>query len=386
MEAEAIPSDSPVISDVGPDEEIAFHFADTRQRTIVASMFIFVAVVGTIGNFLVILAVIVSKKLRTATNAFVVNLAVADLLTALCVPWNAVALLGFEGLPVPEPICSIAAGVMFTCVGCSLYTLASIAINRLILITKPLHVYRKLFQPKLIGFSIVLIWVIPFCLAVVPPLFDAGALGYNEKYHTCSGKSAHKNSNTFDVIQAVGLYPIPLITIIGCYITIYIHVRKHVQKMRRKEREGTELSYSASGSFVDNSKSPTRPLSSANSKVPNNNLNSTVRRDNRSKLSRRQVEITKNLFYVVCAFFICLTPYSVCLVYDDSDPAVPYAGAFVLFNSCINPIIYATKHPYFKKVFKCILLCRWQNIPEPASFVRSLRSSKDNCCGNSSCL
>lgn len=135
------------------------------------------------------------------------------------------------------------------------------------------------------------------------------------------------------------------------------------------------------------SKSPTRPLSSNNSKIPNNNLNSTIRRENRSKLSRRQVEITKNLFYVVCAFFICLTPYSVCLVYDASDPAVPYTGAFVLFNSCINPIIYATKHPYFKQVFKCILQCKFQDVPEPASFVRSLRSSKEvNCCGNTSCL
>lgn len=250
--ADANPSLPSVVEE--HEEEIPFRFSDTRQRTIVASMFIFVAIIGTLGNFLVIFAVILSKKLRTATNAFVVNLAVADLLTALWVPWNAVALLGFGGLPVPETFCTVAAGVMFTCVGCSLYTLASIAINRLILITRPLHVYKRLFQPKFIVTSIVFIWLIPLCLAILPPFFGAGELGYNEKYHTCSGKSAHKNSNTYDVIQALGLYPIPLLTIIGCYVTIYAHVRKHVQKMRRKEREGTELSYSASGSFVENNR------------------------------------------------------------------------------------------------------------------------------------
>lgn len=229
MDADTNCSDSFVIDD--SEEDIPFIFSDTRQRAIVASMFLFITVSGTIGNSLVILSVFVSKKLRTTTNVFVVNLAVADLLTSLCVPWNAVTLLGFNGLPIPEMICSIAAGVLFTCIGCSLYTLTSIAIYRVVLITRPFQVYRKEINRKVIAIIIVFIWIMPCCVVIIPPFFNIGELGYNRKYFTCSGKSSHHNSNTYDLIVAAALYPIPLITIIGCYSVIYIYLRRHLKKM-----------------------------------------------------------------------------------------------------------------------------------------------------------
>lgn len=92
-------------------------------------------------------------------------------------------------------------------------------------------------------------------------------------------------------------------------------------------------------------------------------------------LSKRQIEITKNLFYVLCAFLICISPYLFVLLLDDKQgaPFVPYAATILMFNSCINWVIYATKHPYFKNIFKAILLCRWKTIPEPIDSVREGR-------------
>lgn len=239
MDAETNSSDPSVIDD--SEKDVTFVFSDTRQRVIVASMFLFIAVAGTIGNSLVILSVLASKKLRTTTNAFVVNLAVADLLTSLCVPWNAVTLLGFNGLPIPEMICSIVAGVLFTCIGCSLYTLASIAIYRVALITRPFQVYRKEFNRKMVAIIIVLIWIIPCCVVIIPPFFDIGELGYNRKYFTCSGKSSHHNSNIFDLIVAAALYPIPLVTIIACYSAIYISLRRHLKRMHNLQTERVQM-------------------------------------------------------------------------------------------------------------------------------------------------
>ncbi len=49
--------------------------------------YIFILVTGTIGNFMVILVVVKRPQMRTITNIFIMNLAVADLLVIVfCVP------------------------------------------------------------------------------------------------------------------------------------------------------------------------------------------------------------------------------------------------------------------------------------------------------------
>ncbi|XP_001197036.2 alpha-1A adrenergic receptor [Strongylocentrotus purpuratus] len=374
-----------------------FRFTNYTQRAIVATMFIIACVLGTAGNSLVILAVVFSKKLRTITNVFVVNLAVADLLTSLILPWNAVALLSRDGWPLHEWVCSAAAGILFTCVGCSTYTLASIALNRCILITKRLQSYQAIFKIRNLAIWISLTWIIPFVLCVIPGFVGLGQLGYNAKYSTCSQQSKHEYSNYYDILQALGIYPIPLVIIVVCYIKIFLHVRHHLRSMLSTSvscpsSNDNELSSSVNDTSVPhvNRISCKAPPSKQNGTSNNNpqrisNHNASITSSHsslRGRQLRRQVEITKNLFYVVCAFLICLTPYSVCLLYDDSDPFVPYAAAIVFCNSCINPIIYATKHPYFKKVFRCILTCKCSDIPEAADVIKRVsKKTKNNRTG-----
>ena len=134
---------TPDNSTTSPVPTVEFLFDDPVQRIIVAVMFLIAALVGSVGNTIVIIAVCLSRKLRTVTNVFVVNLAVADLLTSLFVPWNAVALLSLDGWPLPFWICSVAGAITYLCISASFYSLASIAVNRFILITKGLHAYQR---------------------------------------------------------------------------------------------------------------------------------------------------------------------------------------------------------------------------------------------------
>ncbi|KAJ8038599.1 hypothetical protein HOLleu_16063 [Holothuria leucospilota] len=41
---------------------------------------------------------------------------------------------------------------------------------------------------------------------------------------------------------------------------------------------------------------------------------------------------------------------------------VNHTKILVVLNSCLNPILYAVKHPHFRQVFRCIVLCRWKDI------------------------
>ncbi|XP_072041865.1 melatonin receptor type 1A-like [Amphiura filiformis] len=323
-----------------------FVFDDMTQRYVVAIVVLCTSVLGILGNSLVILSVILSKKLKIVSNVFVVNLAVSDLCTSLCTPWNALALISHHGWPIHPKVCTVAAGILFVCVGCSLYNLASIAIDRYVVITRLYMVDKTLYPKWVLAIWIALTWLIPFCVFILPPLHGIGGLGYNSKYCSCSQLSSVENSNTYDVITSVGLYPIPLIIIITSYATIYYHIRKHTRNL-------LSLSKGVKGS--KESKEVT------------------------SRLKHRQVQITRNMFYVVCAFFFCITPYGISLVVDSSDPAVPYVATLLLMNSCINPLIYA-KHPLFRNVYGKILTCMWKEVihEETDSIIRMRTMAQAN--------
>ncbi|XP_022091517.1 beta-4C adrenergic receptor-like [Acanthaster planci] len=321
-----------------------FRFDDMRQRIVVSCLFALISVLGTAGNSLVIVAVILSRKLRTATNVFVVNLSLADLFTCLVLPWNVVALLSPDGWPIDGAVCAIAAVVIFTCVSCSVYTLAAIAINRFVIITRPMHKYKAYYSRWKLVLMVVLTWGISLFIAVIPLLFGLGELGYDDKYGTCTHKTSHPLSDYYSLTQALLIYPVPMVTIVVCYVAVFRHVRNHARNITEQ----------------------------ADSSSTQSQFTQPVRRESshRQNISRRQVEITKNLFYVVCAFILCITPYCAALVIPRSEPFIPWAGAIILANSCINPAIYATKHPYFKQVIGAIVRCRLSAIPEPSSCLK----------------
>ncbi|XP_022109233.1 melatonin receptor type 1B-A-like [Acanthaster planci] len=341
-----------------------FEFSDYKQRVIVAILYLIMALLGIFGNTLVIIAVLLSKKLRTATNAFVVSLSVADLLTCLVLPWNAAAALGRDGPPFGEWVCSVVAVVQSTTIGCSTYTLAAIGLQRLLLITRP-PTYHAIYTRKKMAAWLVVTWLVPFLFTLVPPLLDVGEVGYNRKYHHCGFTSSHERSNDYDLIIAGGLYPLPLVTILVCYVLIWRHLRRHARNVTTSSEETTE-SASMNLSTVCDSVGATKGRSLRRSPTPHGTLNA-------AKVNRSQNEITKNMFYIVCAFMVCLTPFAICLFYDDSDPFLPYASAILVFNSCINPLIYATKHRVFHVVFGCIIRRKWDSIPEPSEFLKAMR-------------
>ncbi|XP_038073976.1 alpha-1D adrenergic receptor-like [Patiria miniata] len=326
-----------------------FRFEDPVQRIIIGCVYCLVAVVGFAGNSMVILAVILSRKLQTRTNAFVVNLALADLVTCSTAPFIALSLFSMNGWPLPLIVCSVMAGLFYTSLACSIINLALIAINRFVLITKSSKTYRSVYTPKKIAAMLVFTWGYPALVSCFP-LFGIGKWGYSEKYKTCTQDTSHKNTGLFSLLGSVLVYPIPLIILFVCYFKIYRHITGHMRKMSGKGVELAETSNSATAS--------TKRLS----------------RNRPASFSKRQVEITKNLFYVVCAFVACLAPFAITIMIPPSDPVIPWTATIIIFNSAVNPIIYGAKHPHFKEVFRHMLRCRYHLIPEPSGFLRKIRS------------
>ena len=366
------------------DYEYDFVFDDYDQHIVVAIAFLIAAILGLFGNCLVIISVFVSKKLRTVTNAFVVNLSIADLLTSLMIPFNVVVLLSHDEYPMKDWGCGVVAGVLFTCIGTSLFTLASIALNRLLLITRPMKTYKIVYSPFYTGIWIASTWIIPLCINIIPPLAGVGELGTSQKYRMCVHKSKHPLKETYDYIQVIGLFPIPLVVLIVSYVWIYIHLRRHTNKLikhgYRDRRASLNMSESGTGTLTSTIQSSSVTPNNGNNNISIISSPTITIREKQIKSAKkkrmhrkRDNKITKNMFLVFIAFIVCFVPTAVQLFSDDFKEIVPYATALLLINACVNPIIYGFKHPYFNEVFRDLLTCRYDRIPEKSEGFKNLR-------------
>ncbi|XP_038044666.1 melanopsin-like [Patiria miniata] len=316
---------------VWTSEEPFKTYRNYYERQIIASMTILISILGIIGNTLVITAVPLSKKLRTVTNVFVLNLSVSDLLSCLFLPWDAVAVLSEDGWPLQQAnwLCSMTAFVLITGNNCTVNTLALIAINRWIGITKTHATTRRIYTRRNIACMLVVAWFFPLCSALVPVFTDFGEFGYEPRYSSCLWVRDNPYTHLYGLILGVCFFPIQLIIITLCYAAIYRYVIK--TSRRTVGRDVTTVSGTVNG------------------------IGSGIRK----QLWQRKVAVTKNLAYVVLAYIILRTPSVVALIplgFDWSIRMTPYAAKITFFGCCINPMIYATSHPDFKEALS--FMCR----------------------------
>ncbi|XP_071784330.1 rhodopsin, GQ-coupled-like [Asterias amurensis] len=321
------------------------------ERVGVAILLLIIFVLGTVGNGIVILAVALSKDLQTIPNVFVVSLAVADLCYCLLLPFSSVVpLLSRDGWR-SETLCFLLALMAFTSVGSSLYNLACIALNRLFVIKGPVKAHEWLFTTKKIIIMVAGTWVIPLAAMLVPPAFGIGALGYDEQDNTCSDIDTHLRFMDYHLIQVFCFYPIPLLILTISYSLVFIHVKRHFKHREESFRSSHEMTdFQADDEMQEQV---------------------TVRFKKRA--NRQQLQITKNLFIVTCLFVVCFSPYSVALLVTSNSRTLLFSSVLFTFNSCVNPIVYTVNHPRFNVVIRCILGCRFKDIPKPSGLLVSTR-------------
>ena len=380
-----------------------FVFEDYTQRTILAVISSVVFVVGITGNTLVFLAVTLSRSLRSPTNWFVVNLAFADISTCLCLPFQILATMSTRGWLLPGWICSVAGGVIFMSAGCSIVNLALIAYNRWYLLTRSNEAFRKLYKTKKIIAMMAFAWFYGFLINIFPTLVGIGRLGYSDNYKTCTDDITAPTARYYGTIQGVGMFVLPSIVIVTCYISIYRFIIRHDRMMKSVTRKvdvrlneseahtSPTVTSFVSSSYADTSDPLTEPkrpatLQIQDSPPPANHQDivlasldpdAEVKRPPEikkasSELKRRQNAITKRMGVIACAFFACYLPCAICSSLSGSltDPALPWAQLLVITNSCLNPLLYARTMPSFRRVMACIMRCRFGAIPEPIAFLR----------------
>ncbi|XP_020905031.1 octopamine receptor-like [Exaiptasia diaphana] len=286
-------------------------FAD--QFRIGTSMFSVLLIVGTIfGNSLVIAAFVTFSRLRTATNYFVVSLAVTD----LCVAVFSMPVLVAYVLTGPSWVLGDLLNQIWTVMDvlsgtASIANLVAISLDRCLCINKPLMYYQYITTTR-VQIGIVVIWVYSVTMAITSYFM--------------------RPYRVFNFVASVMYFWVPLLIIITAYSIVF---RVALQQVRRISVANVEPSQRSSSlhqrySFV------------------------------------REFKAAKTLAVVVGAFVICWLPFVVInAIYSICDDC-PYISTIPILvtkwmhygNSLLNPPIYGFLNKDFRVAFKHLICCK----------------------------
>ncbi len=322
------------------------------RNVLVVLVFMLILICGIFGNALVILAVILSRKLRTFTNIYVVNQSISDLASNIFI---LLYLINF-GINIGKDsgiiLCNIAGLAIIISVQCSTLNIAAIGLNRYILITHPTHSnskFKKFFASPITNTIIVAAtWIVPIVIDLVPTF--VGSFG-----DELPGKSRLPNcmfyqwpaSPIHSYLVGISVL-IPLLMTIIWYALILKFVLRHFRNQKESLVGGTN-----SMDIAEKGQSMHRI----------------------SELDQQQHEITKNLFVVVVVFSILVMPSAVARFFPEATLAMLITGIFIIASGALNPIIYLRKHPHFRVVLIAMLKCRYRDIPEKSRFLERMTRS-----------
>ncbi len=337
---------------------------------ILAALFLsLVTITGLVGNSMIILAVAFSIKLHTATNAFVTSLSIADLLTCFTLIWYTISTLGKGEWPISGTywICQGTGFMIYACIGTSMWTLGLIAVNRLVLIIKPAW-YNKIFTSWKLVVLVTIPWVIPEVFLLIMNSAGYVHFGYNKSTLSCAVITHTLESAVAQ--NLVGLF-LPLIAMIVSYICIYVYVTKRFKAHQHSLAKHSDTCMTdISTSVSTNDLTLEQPMT----------LKHKITRRRRQQVYRQQIEVTKNLFLVVCGFFACFLPYFILQLIHigvNVEHFIFYTKFGPLASSAINFFIYASKHPDFKVVMRHRMRCSYADIPQPSRLLKYIVSRRN---------
>ncbi|XP_052127830.1 probable G-protein coupled receptor No18 [Frankliniella occidentalis] len=162
-----------VISTAGPSPSSSTFSAPInftwQDLTVVAVSCIVIALI-VIGNTLVIVAVMTTRRLRTITNCFVMSLAVADWLVGVFVLPPAVAYQLMGTWELGWVLCDLWVSLDVLLCTASILSLCAISVDRYLAVTQPLNYSRRRRSKRLALAMILAVWVVAAAITCPPIL------------------------------------------------------------------------------------------------------------------------------------------------------------------------------------------------------------------------
>ena len=278
-------------------------------RAVKLTLYVIIFLTGIAGNVLVCLVVCRQQKLRTSTNFYIMNLAIADLaVTIVCIPFDVAVQENHYVWPFGRFLCHLIYPIMTMCTFASVGTLTAIAYNRYKAISRPMRIQAGRKRAKV---TIISIWALSFVF-VLPYI-----VALKKRNSHCEETWSELHSRVYTLFIFIFQYVIPLSIISLVYIKIAIQLRRNRKNLTRAHRVQ----------------------------------------------DRDVAKVVRMMVVVVLIFAICMLPNHVLWLLSDFSENFPTAGRKVFVwgeiliyaNSCTNPIVYSICIEEFRLAFKAYI-------------------------------
>ena len=294
------------------------------------------AVIGIVGNSLVICVYIRKLHFHIAKNTLILNLAVADLLTSVfIIPLPKLTHIGHTAFG--EFYCSFAwSGVtLWICIVGSVYTLTMLSVERYLAVVYPIK-YRMLFvgaRPKVV---IAAVWILSTLVNVY-----IAFIANNKESRCIIVWPWVKFQAIFGVFLFLAEFFIPMVIMLVAHTRTIYSLRMQAANLRQSRGQSRSARNSPSIALL-----------------------------------RTRRKVIETLFLVVIIFIVCWLPDQMAYmlynlgVLEDAYLSTHLYDFFVLLafvNSCVNPIIYTFKNKEFRHSLKVLLCVRKKNQIHPTN-------------------
>ncbi|XP_017119221.1 probable G-protein coupled receptor No18 [Drosophila elegans] len=219
-------------------------------KSLAVVVFLVIILVTVVGNTLVILAVLTTRRLRTVTNCFVMNLAITDWLVGTCVMPPSVVLYITGTWRFGWILCDIWISLdILLCTG-SILSLCAISLDRYLAVTQPLTYSKKRRSKRLALLMILVVWITALSITCPPYLgwYEAGR--HQAEFVDCR----YNQNKGYVVFSAMGSFFIPLTVMLYVYVKIGYVLTSRRQRIVRDANSERTADYDVDGdNFISES-------------------------------------------------------------------------------------------------------------------------------------
>ncbi|KAF1747799.1 hypothetical protein GCK72_024265 [Caenorhabditis remanei] len=339
-------------------------------KPILSLIFLFVGLVGLIGNLLTVIVIYKTKSLHSHTNYFLANLATSDFcLIVVGVSFDLVNIWN-KGEPLEVfGYCSLTSTFISLFTFASILTIVLLTAERFTAICYPFS-HRTIFDEKRVKRFILLIWFV----ALLPSIF-IGSMFKRVGLDFCGFKRQMNYVGQCDLITSPDSffrYPfesamaitfvLPLFFIIYCYFRILVTLNEMSNSTHVHTPVGTARSDSG-GAFQF-------PHNSSNSHTQSFPLTVHTKNVQPPRSQQAQKMVVKMIVTVTGVFFVCYLPYHaqrLIVKYNGDDCSqsaicrllYPITGILQYISASLNPIFYNLMSVRFRNGFKKLIKDVW---------------------------
>uniref|UniRef100_A0A6A7G2W7 G-protein coupled receptor moody-like n=2 Tax=Hirondellea gigas TaxID=1518452 RepID=A0A6A7G2W7_9CRUS len=348
-----------------------------------------IAILGASGNLLTIIALPMCRNLRTTATAFVVNLAVVELMFCVFVlPLSGAQyayLMLYNQSLLSDKACIFFTVMRYSLTQLELQTIVAIALMRAMAVSF-MSLYARVNTPRVVGVYIAILWIYSFGIRIPTAAGVFGHYRFNDQTMECDMGKDRKSAFARTIMLFLEAL-IPVMLIIVLYVFIFIMVKLSSNRVarsttRRKMRvasssssdagggsatvcedqdgeeerqssqpdgDGGDLSRKMSGTSF---KSLKRLMSDASFKPQFRRGSSTL--SQKLSTNRRDMRVARTIFIIFVLIMFCSVPVMVVHFIDrEAKNKRTFLAVHILYwlQYCINILIYVLMNRQYRDAY-----------------------------------